>query len=485
MSNFNNFSNQPHRYSLEKGSKKHLCPDCGKKRFVRFVDTTTGEYLPEHYGRCDKGDGHYFVNPYSDGYAKMICEQEQKVTGVTKVTVPKQKYFRTQPEPQLPQEPVFFDLETFNKTLQLERYGKNTFIQNLLHNVQFPFEVDEVKKVIELYQLGTVVKGYKEGAVTFPFIDIHGNVRAIQAKQFDKQNHSIGKPIPLNRIIENYHIRKAKQLPKWIEAYNKNQSTFSCLFGEHLLSKYHSNPVALIEAPKTAIYCWLYFSKSNIPIYKDCIWLATGAKGYLNFEKASVLKGRFVYVLPDLSKDGSTFKEWEAKAKDYESCLPGTRFIMDDILEKYGTEQQRENGADIADVLIFDWRKIRESQQTQPEIINVKEVAKIIQPKNTLLHHVEQLPKVQVYHKNTVQYGEEKATNWSEDIAELEMFFANIELPKECTKLHKSSTITDISLFLESHFALIKNNVGNRTYLPYLQRLQELKQVLSKGGKAQ
>ena len=31
MSNFNNFSNQPHRYSLEKGSKKHHCPECGKK----------------------------------------------------------------------------------------------------------------------------------------------------------------------------------------------------------------------------------------------------------------------------------------------------------------------------------------------------------------------------------------------------------------------------------------------------------------------
>jgi hypothetical protein len=38
-----------HRYSLEKGSKKHHCPDCGKKRFVRFVDIETGEYLPEQF----------------------------------------------------------------------------------------------------------------------------------------------------------------------------------------------------------------------------------------------------------------------------------------------------------------------------------------------------------------------------------------------------------------------------------------------------
>ncbi len=87
-----------HRYTLEKGSKKYHCPDCNKKTFVRYIDTETGDYLPEQYGRCDRESKcSYHLNPYLDGYAKMIWEQEQKVTGVTKVTVPKQKYFRTQP----------------------------------------------------------------------------------------------------------------------------------------------------------------------------------------------------------------------------------------------------------------------------------------------------------------------------------------------------------------------------------------------------
>ena len=465
-----------HRYSLASNKVKKLdCPYCGaKKHWQRYIDIETGEVLPEQHGRCDNADKcGKWVTPKDTGYAKAIWEQEQKVTGVTKVTVPKQKYFRTQPKPQPTPEPVFFHFETFLRTLERERYEKNTFIQNLFYRVQFPFEVDEVTKVIQLYRLGTVVNGYRAGAITFPFIDIKGNVRAVQVKQFDEQNHSTGTPIPLNRIIEGYHRKNNKLLPEWLEAYNKNENTFSCLFGEHLLSKYRSNPVALVEAPKTAIYCWLYFNKSKFPIYKDCIWLAVGAKGWLNEYKAKVLKGRFVYVLPDLSKDGSTFKEWETKVKEYESRLPGTRFIMDDLLEKYGTPEQREQGADIADVLNFDWRTIRaEPEPPQPE---PEKVTKVTPQQNIIFSHVEPLPKVEVFKTERV----EQPQNWSNDIAELENYFASIELPTQPVKLNRCSTITDCSLFIESHFATVKTNNGKRTFLPYLNRLQELKQVLT------
>ena len=477
MSNFSNFSN-PHRYSLEKGSKKHHCPNCNKKTFVCYIDTETSDYLPEQYGRCDRESKcSYHLNPYLGGYAKMIWEQEQKVTGVTKVTVPKQKYFRTQPKPQPTPEPVFFDFDTFKQTLQPERYEKNTFIQNLFYRVQFPFEVDQVTKVIQLYRLGTVANGYRAGAVTFPFIDHFGNVRAIQVKQFDEQNHTTGTDF-LHSIIEKHHTRNNKPLPEWLEAYTKQDKRVSCLFGEHLLSKYHSNPVALVEAPKTAVYGTLYFGLPETP--ESLIWLAVYNKSSFSFDKLKALRGRFVYVFPDLSKDGNTFKEWETKAKDYEKRLPGTRFIFSDLLEQLAPEQDKSEGNDIADYLIKqDWRLFRKRNiKEQPPQPKPGKVTKVTPQTNIIYSHVEPLPKVE-YLDELDTLKKEQPENWNKEIVDLESYFTNIKLPTQPVKLNQCSTIIDCSLFIESHFATVKANNRNRTFLPYLNRLQELKQLLT------
>jgi hypothetical protein len=366
MSNFNNFNNS-YRFTLEKGSRKHLCPNCNKKTLVRYVEIGTNDYLPEQYGRCDRESKClYHLNPFSDGYAKKIWEQEQKVTGVTKVTVSTQKYFRTKPKPQPTHKLVYFDFETFKQTLKPESYEKNTFIQNLFYNVLFPFEVDEVTEVIQLYRLGTVAKGYRAGANTFPFIDIKGNVRAVQVKQFDEQNHTTATDF-LHSIIEKHHTRNNKPLPVWLDTYTKQDKRISCLFGEHLLSKYPSNPVALVEAPKTAVYCTLYFGLPESP--ESLIWLAVYNKSSFSFNKLKALQNRDVFIFPDLSKGGNTFKEWESKAKEYETRLPGTRFTFSDLLERKATETERKQGLDLADYLIrYDWRQFRK-QAKQLEIV--------------------------------------------------------------------------------------------------------------------
>ena len=51
-----------YRYILDRGSKKFECPSCGKRRFVRMIDTVEGVYIASEYGRCDRTE--------SCGYSK-------------------------------------------------------------------------------------------------------------------------------------------------------------------------------------------------------------------------------------------------------------------------------------------------------------------------------------------------------------------------------------------------------------------------------
>ncbi|WP_017732241.1 DUF6371 domain-containing protein [Nafulsella turpanensis] len=351
-----------HRYILEKGSKKHLCPECNKRRFVRYIDTETGGYLPDQYGRCDRESKcSYHLNPYLDGYAKAIKEQEKG----NRLEFPnKWKPQRRTVKPQSAPEPVFIPVEVFSRTRT--GYEQNVFIQNLLTRIAFPFEVQDIEKVISLYHLGTVTDGYRAGAITFPFIDKNGNVRAVQVKQFDEANHTTGTDF-LHSIIEKQHTWNNEPLPEWLKGYKKNDKRVSCLFGEHLLSKYPHNPIALVEAPKTAIYGTLYFGFPEQP--QNLLWFAVYNLSSLNLNKCQALKGRNVYLFPDLSKGGKAFELWSRNAKDIQSQLPGTYFKVADFLEQLAPDSDKEQGNDLADYLIKqDWRLFRKRNvQEQPE----------------------------------------------------------------------------------------------------------------------
>ena len=467
--------NTEHRYIFEKGSKKYRCPNCDKKRFVRYIDTQTGEYLHDQYGRCDRESNcSYHLNPYLDGYAKAILEQEKG--NKTDWKPPQHK--RIKKAVNKPKK-AFIPVEVFNRTRA--GYEQNTFIQNLLTRVAFPFEVQDIEKVISLYHLGTVQNGYRKGANTFPFIDVQGNVRAVQVKQFDEQNHTTGTDF-LHSIIEKHHTRNSKALPEWLEAYNKNETKVSCLFGEHLLSKYPYNPVALVEAPKTAIYGTLYFGFPEQPT--NLLWLAVYNLSSLNLNKCKALKGRNVYLFPDLSKDGKAFELWSNKANEIQKRLQGTYFHVSDLLEQLAPHQDKEQGKDIADYLIKqDWRlfrkqDIKETPKPEPVKTSIREKGeKREASKKTFFSQPEPLPKIKGFQPEPIT--KEQPENWGNDIAELESYFTGIELTTQPVKLNKCSTIKDCSLFIESHFAAVKGNNGNRTFLPYLNRLQELKQVLT------
>lgn len=404
-------SSTAHRYRLASNKVQKIdCPYCGaKKHWQRYIDIETGEILPDNHGRCDNSDKcGKWITPKDTGYAKTLWEREKANDFFIKHNcLPSQ----IKKPKSLPSKTTFFDSDTYNYTLQEHRYKENIFIQNLMNNIKFPFEVNEINHVIQLYKLGTISKGYRIGAVTFPFIDFEGNIRAVQVKQFDEYNHTKSTDFLHSIMLKHYSLVN-RQIPQWLETYSKQQRIVSCLFGEQLLNEYRDNPVALVEAPKTAIYGALYF---GLPKSKDSlIWLAVFNKSSFSFEKLKVLEGRKVFVFPDLSKDGKTFNEWRDKANEYEKQLKNTRFIFSDLLEKYASDEEKNNGLDIADFLIQqDWRKFRNElinekstfseTKTEKSINELKEIAEKIIGKNNSLRLNEIPNAYQMIEKQTIK----------------------------------------------------------------------------------
>lgn len=312
-----------YKYNLDSSSRKFICPSCTKKRFVRYIDTNTNNYTPEEYGRCDREVScKYHRKPNLDKIIKPI--KHQKIQPPEKIFIPHQVL-----------EPT------------LNNYNINTFFNSLGSSNKL-ISRKRIEEVISLYYLGTISSGYRKGGLTIPFIDYENNIHTIQVKQFDSYNHSITTDF-LHSIIEKDHQCKQLTKPNWLTSYLKNEKKVSCLFGEHLLSVYPNNSIALVEAPKTAILGSLYFGFPEEP--DSLLWLAVYNLSSLNLKRCRALKGRKVFLFPDLSKDGSTFRNWKNKALEFNRKMSETIFIVSNLLEENATIEQRIKGLDLADYL--------------------------------------------------------------------------------------------------------------------------------------
>lgn len=342
-----------YRLILEKGSRKFICPRCGRKKFVRYFDTVTNEYLPSQYGRCDRESKcAYHLNPYQDGYAKISQSGTMPSSCVVKDRYDNSNIIANAKQ-RMTKGVISYEI----LRALLKEYDKNVFIQNLLLKVPYPFYTIDVEKLVSLYYLGTITQGYREGAIALPFIDFDNKIRAIQVKQFDENNHTTGTDF-FHAMLRKYYIENSLSQPDWLKAYLDADKKVSCLFGEHLLNKFPSNPIALVEAPKTALIGTLYFGFPDNP--NNMLWLAVYNKSSLSRDKVIVLKGRKVIVFPDLSTNGDTFKEWELKIKNIEDEMKDTKFIFSGLLENCATMEDKLKGLDLADYLIkHDWRMFR------------------------------------------------------------------------------------------------------------------------------
>lgn len=330
-----------YRFTFAKG-KKETCPSCNQKRkYRRYIDLETKELLPYQYGKCERVEScRYHLNPYLDKYHLKGNDYSFNYTMIKAIHRPKVYH--------LPDEV----LESTK-----EGYNINSFVVNLMHNVPYTFDEVDIQKLIDLYQLGTINTGYMKGAITFPYINYENKLRAVQCVTYDKDNHRKQMTYIHSLVRKQKEIRN-EVIPEWLENYELNDKKIDCLFGEHLLKEFPYNPIAIVEAPKTALVATLYYGFPDNPF--NYIWLsATMLKG-LSLDKFKHLSQRKVVLYPDTSKDGIAYKEWTNKAKLIQDEYPEINIKVSDYLENVSTDEQKQKGIDLADLLInLDWKLYR------------------------------------------------------------------------------------------------------------------------------
>lgn len=417
-----------HRYKLEpyKGmNTRYRCPNCQQrdKTFSLYIDTETGEHLHPKVGKCNRESNcgyHYTPKQYF---------QDNNISFDT----PQPKAYKPRPVTPQPKPVSFIPVEVFKATLKA--HETNHFVQFLINQ----FGVEVTSQLVSRYFIAT--SKHWNGATVFWQIDTRGKVRTGKIMLYSP---TTGKRVK-NLELPVYWVHKALK--------QREFELRQCLFGEHLLID-KTKPVAIVESEKTAVIASVY-----LPQF---IWVAVGSLTNLNAEKCSILKGLTVTLFPDLNG----FEKWSSKAKELSHLAI---FIVSDLLERKATEAEKKQGLDLADYLIkFDHKAFTlpepEATEPTPAVEPLVEVKPFEQPEPVCYFNKSEQPKPE---------------SWEQDITELENYFAGIAIPTQPVKLNKWSTITNCSLFIESHFASVKVNNGKRTFLPYLNRLQELKEVLT------
>ena len=156
-----------YKYHLDKTSKKFNCPQCNKKRFVKYVETETNNYAESQYGRCDRET--------NCGYS--LYPSNNSVVSYDYLITP-------------PAKPSYIEKETLQKTLI--KYDINPLVNYLYGD----YRKDEVKNTIEKYNLGTAE--IFNGATIFWQKDDTGNIRTGKIMAYDA---STGKRLKMVNLL--------------------------------------------------------------------------------------------------------------------------------------------------------------------------------------------------------------------------------------------------------------------------------------------
>lgn len=298
------------RFTLKNEKKKQICPNCHKRRFVRYIDLETGEFLPSYVGRCDREvNCGYHLKPkdyFTNNNIEISYKTSLSTTQQTKTT-------------------TNYHTKTLIRKTNLN-YKNNNFIK-YLHTL---FSISEVNEIINRYKIGT--SKHWKGATIFWQIDELNNIRGGKVMLY---NEYTGKRTKFFTWVHSILIKK-----NIINSFNLKQ----CLFGLHLINS-ENKPIAIVESEKTACIMSQFFKKYT--------WLATGGLSVLSESNLKIIKNKDIILYPDLGIDNNgvtPFVKWNNKRKELNN--KGFNISISALLEDNATTDQINKGYDIADYFV-------------------------------------------------------------------------------------------------------------------------------------
>ena len=247
---------------------KGICPKCGKRSLVRYVDTLNNfAYLPDHVGKCD--------HEQSCGYWYSAREWQNDEGGGQSW-----QSFMQSRKPQEPQREEFatVPMEIITKSVPTaDRLARCNFLAWLQ---KIGFSDGEIMRAVEAYRLG----GTSRGEIIFPEISPGNVCRAAKIMQYSPDGHrrpvfsfrdEAGELVEIGVDWVESRLRKLDagklgERKQWMLKYKipEGKRTAKHLFGLHLLNTDQAKPVAIVESEKTAVLFSMIDSRF--------LWMATG-----------------------------------------------------------------------------------------------------------------------------------------------------------------------------------------------------------------
>ena len=339
------------RYQLDKSSRKYICPKCGKKTFVLYLDETR-QPLSNEVGKCDRKDNcnwHYTPKQYYQDHSSLMASNPRRITS-------------RNPQRPKPTPPSFIEASDFKSSIR--GYERNSLMFFLHSFFDVLIGSDEVDRIAVEYGVGTSKQF--GGSPIYWLIDENGRIRSGKIMGYDR---TTGK-----------RIKSPKPQLQWVHSLMKSQypdfRLQQCYFGSHRLRSATTYSEEVNKAresfnlsPTVEPIIWLFESeKAALIVAMALVWggmdnlfipvSCGGCEGFNPTEEKKkdpydgicLLKNRKIVLFPDEGK----FDEWNGKAKGLTGFCKEVYVstLMERTLHPHKIKCDIESGDAIDDVIL-------------------------------------------------------------------------------------------------------------------------------------